>query len=147
MAPVAKLFLESSPQIQRAQLPSPPFGGGIWPCRNRACSQLTTALHVLAPLSRAVDDLKSSSADTVVFPEPHVSSSPFRQFCLNYPYDVDLGCFIRATPVLATRRNTVPDQSGLFEAWPLACRSPRTKDSKDFDCCKYAGIAISWEDH
>ena len=57
---------------------SPPLGGGgFWPCRNRARSQLTTTLHVLAPLSRAFDDLKSSSADTVAFPEPHVSSSPF----------------------------------------------------------------------
>ena len=50
VTPVAKLFLESSPQTRGALLPSPPFGGGIWPWRNCACTPLTTTLHVSDPL-------------------------------------------------------------------------------------------------
>ena len=64
--------LEPSPQSKEHSCRLPPVGGGIWPCRNRACSQCIAALHVLAPLFLAGVDLKSSSADTVVFPEPQV---------------------------------------------------------------------------
>ena len=47
----------------------------------------------LVSLSHAGVDLKSSSADTVVFLEPHVPGCPVREFCLYYPYDVGLVWF------------------------------------------------------
>ena len=136
------------------------FGSGLdgsWSASYFASK--ASALHVLAPLSHAGVDLKSSSADIVVFLEPHVPRCPVRQFCLYYPYDVGLVWFI--CPCMSGRSNTAQtlvllqplqhgtllcsNQNSPFVAWPIAGRGPRAKDSKNFDCCNYAGAAVSWE--
>ena len=119
-----------------------PLWGGRLPCRNCACLRPTTTLHVSAPLSRAFEGLKSSNADTVVFPEPHVSCILFRQFACDIG-DVGFGsadclcvsCRPRAfaNPRLAT--SYLIDEAS-FEVWPFDCRRHCTKDAKEFDGCE-----------
>ena len=104
------VFLESSPQIQRAQLSSPPFG---------FVHAHNASLHCMFWLRCLT---LSSSADTVVFLEPHVPRCPVRQFCLYYPYDVGLVWFFCLC--MSGRSNTAqtlvllqPLQHGTLLCW------------------------------
>ena len=79
-------------------------------------------MHVLAPLFLAGVDLKSSSADTVVFLEPHVPRCPVRPFAATTLVIVALSVFVCLC--MSGRSNTAhtlallqPLQPGTLQRW------------------------------
>ena len=79
----------------------------------------------MAPLSHAFDDLKSSTADTVVFPEPHVSCMVCNIRCnIRFDFrDDDDGCvgsllsdrFLCKLATHALQHRALFDEAPLFD--------------------------------